>query len=288
MISLIIHAWPNSSLVATIIVALVIQAAGMPAGSFSVSKERRAVYKEIEDIPLRSKVHPIDTERELCGIGELTGKRIKKKIDLQLLKSPKYRLLKLRAYPAKNEGEDYYFKVNGVPVRIAWVERDSSGQYKAALIINETITGKERFEVSDLYIEGPRVIPPSPYIFGSLYLNILATDSGILEAYSCLRWRQSITDIDFQTDITWFSNDNNLVLLLTEHFRNMKRHMTVVWYEKLMPEDTHEALQNNTFIKHVRMEKEIQLEDILPTFILCNRHQYGKNYPFNAILGGVS
>lgn len=61
-------------------------------------------------------------------------------------KDSKYRLLTIDIHTAQNEGEDYYFKVNGIPVRVAWLERDKDDQYKAALIINEMITGQGRIQ----------------------------------------------------------------------------------------------------------------------------------------------
>ncbi|RFU75550.1 hypothetical protein TARUN_6695 [Trichoderma arundinaceum] len=145
-----------------------------------------------------------------------------------------------------------------------------------------------------LHVKGPFTIPPTPYAFNPLHLDIVATDSGILEAYSCLRWRVGVgvDDTRFQTKLTWFSKNAPLIHIFLEHFEQMgrciitkparrsavvedvSRRMVIVWYGSPIPSATHAALQESPHVDHfVALDA---LENILSDFMPYGKCQYGK------------
>ncbi|KAI3573357.1 hypothetical protein IWW34DRAFT_887782 [Fusarium oxysporum f. sp. albedinis] len=125
--------------------------------------------------------------------------------------------LKIRRIVANNH-PNVYFKVNGRPVRVAWTEPiyGTDGTYNAVLLV----PAESKMETID--VQGPYNMPMSPYVHGPAQLDIIATDSGILEAYSCFRWRQRVlTPKTSTTNLIWFSADLEFVTLMLEHFRVM-------------------------------------------------------------------
>ncbi|KAH7208452.1 uncharacterized protein BKA55DRAFT_628411 [Fusarium redolens] len=125
--------------------------------------------------------------------------------------------LKFRRTVANNQ-TNVYFKVNGRPVRVAWTERiyNSNESYNAVLLV----PAEPKMETID--VEGPYNMPMSPYVNGPAQLHIFATDSGILEAYSCFRWRQRfLTTTSSTTNLIWLSADLEFVTLMLEHFHVM-------------------------------------------------------------------
>ncbi|KAF4474152.1 hypothetical protein CGGC5_v016972 [Colletotrichum fructicola Nara gc5] len=80
-------------------------------------------------------------------------------------------------------GESYYFKVDGTPIRVAWIRRYTSEQngahYSAFLIVSGTPR-----PVGSREIRGPFVLPIAPAMMIDRTLDILTTDSGIVEAWS--------------------------------------------------------------------------------------------------------
>ncbi|KNA96031.1 hypothetical protein FOXG_18079 [Fusarium oxysporum f. sp. lycopersici 4287] len=125
--------------------------------------------------------------------------------------------LKIRRIVANNY-PNVYFKVNGRPVRVAWTEPiyGTDGTCNAVLLV----PAESKMETID--VQGPYNMPMSPYVHGPAQLDIIATDSGILEAYSCFRWRQRVlTPKTSTTNLIWFSADLEFVTLMLEHFRVM-------------------------------------------------------------------
>ncbi|KAL7903751.1 hypothetical protein GGI35DRAFT_491572 [Trichoderma velutinum] len=249
---------------------LIIQITGMPAGIPSISADQLALKGAVYSVGVKH------SKKVTCSpfddyLHMLPRKRMEV---INNLNTPKYKVLTLSVCSAQNEREDCYFKINGTPVRIAWLERVEKGQYKAALIVDERLTSRGCPESPGLHIEGPYNIPPSPCITKWPWdMDIITMDSGILEAYSCLRWRSIAAGMNYQTHIIWFSQDINLFHIFVEHFRAMMRSMTVIWYGLPMRKQTLKALR--------RRNKQLMLikttdpwKNILPAYTPSNRGQY--------------
>ncbi|KAJ0300382.1 hypothetical protein Brms1b_012802 [Colletotrichum noveboracense] len=107
-------------------------------------------------------------------------------------------------------GESYYFIVDGVPVRVAWVRRhaklDSTAHYKAILFVSTT-PDILRFEE----VRGPFVLPTAPAMKADRTLDILATDSGIVEAYQCFAWRRLVKHKQPASSLTWVNESPEML-----------------------------------------------------------------------------
>ena len=107
-----------------------------------------------------------------------------------------------------------YFKINGKPVRVAWTERsrETPQDCKAVLLV------PPGNKMETLTCEGPFITPMTPYAYGPDQLDIVVTDSGIIEGYSCLRWRCRILNpLRSSTNLTWFCKDLEFLVLFLEH-----------------------------------------------------------------------
>ncbi|KAF4881181.1 hypothetical protein CGCFRS4_v015818 [Colletotrichum fructicola] len=99
-------------------------------------------------------------------------------------------------------GESYYFKVDGTPIRVAWIRRYTSEQngahYSAFLIVSGTPR-----PVGSREIRGPFVLPIAPAMMIDRTLDILTTDSGIVEACQCFAWRKVLKRNQPASSLTW-------------------------------------------------------------------------------------
>ncbi|KAL6789465.1 hypothetical protein GGI42DRAFT_278593 [Trichoderma sp. SZMC 28013] len=251
LLTLMVHVWPRPLHVAAVMATLVVQIAGMPVRIPPISQDqltRRETETARRPVARRSE--------RASSIAPFGGDSdIVRRMRAQVIKnlSPKYRILTLAACAAQSEGEDFFFRVNGTPIRVAWLERDRKGQYEAVVIVDERLAAQDGAESPALHIEGPYTIPPSPGTASPRDLDIITMDSGILEAYSCLRWRSVAAGRNHQTHIIWFSQDADLVRIFVEQLRVVMRGMTVVWYGPLpMPDDAVQAFERN---KHVMLHE---------------------------------
>ncbi|KAL7940101.1 hypothetical protein V8C42DRAFT_338586 [Trichoderma barbatum] len=317
-IFLIIHIWPSGPLVTAVLIALIAQVWEMlirspppvadivNLGEMSEEEQQimggyslhltRSETATSEDVPLWNKSCPDELKSQCSSMHW-------KSLNTTLAPDSLNHLgtINVSVPPVNVIGEDYYFEVNGVPVRTAWVERETHGKHTAALIMEKSTISQLSKESPDLQVKGPFIIPPSPYTFSPLYLDLIATDSGMLEAYSCLRWRVGIDNGRFQTKLTWFSKNAHLIHLFIDHFeqvsrcmmtkqrsRNgihavkqvsrrgaveeMSRHIVIVWYGGPIPHNTHVALQESPHVDHfVALDA---LENILPDFMPCSKYQH--------------
>ncbi|KAL6355054.1 hypothetical protein LRP88_11572 [Fusarium phalaenopsidis] len=112
-----------------------------------------------------------------------------------------------------NHHASLYFRVNGSPVRAAWTERsrDSRHACKAIFVVPPD-------DMKTLACEGPFITPLTPYAYGPDQLDIIATDSGIIEGYSCLRWRCRILNpLRSSTNLLWFCKDIEFLAIFLTH-----------------------------------------------------------------------
>ncbi|KAK2480469.1 hypothetical protein H9L39_08037, partial [Fusarium oxysporum f. sp. albedinis] len=92
--------------------------------------------------------------------------------------------LKFRVPDSKH---DFYIETSGTFYRAAYVAaRDSGG----------------RKNHGSLQYHGPFRAPLSPYIYLGAKLDIITTGSGIIEGFSCFRWRQRVAESENKTPIS--------------------------------------------------------------------------------------
>ncbi|KAH7120067.1 hypothetical protein B0J13DRAFT_629340 [Dactylonectria estremocensis] len=122
----------------------------------------------------------------------------------------------------------HYFKVNDIPWRVAWYERDHGSQDHRPILLLTTPLGLDTYE-----IEGPFPIPHSPYVTMPRKLDMAVSDSGLLEAFTCFCGRNSL---GYETRLTWYNVQNGLrnmfVAHLSEHFhsRNPLSLITIIYF----------------------------------------------------------
>ncbi|KAL7903908.1 hypothetical protein GGI35DRAFT_250745 [Trichoderma velutinum] len=274
--TLIIHVWSRPLHVAAIIATIIIQIAGMPARVPPISPDQPTFNEANQNHGTKHGKQAAFTS----GLGNvLTILRQTQQKQLDNL-GPKYKILSVVALSAGSEGEDSYFKINGTPIRMAWLERDEEGRYKAILIVDERLIRQ------GLHIEGPYIIPPSPYItIGPCDMNVITMDSGILEAYSCLRWRSITFGRNHQTKVIWFSQDINLVRIFVNQLRVMKGDVTVIWYGVAIQESMLQELKLNEYVDF-RQEND-PWKRVLPIYTRRHRRRqrrFSEIHPFIAML----
>ncbi|KAH6980558.1 hypothetical protein EDB80DRAFT_692311 [Ilyonectria destructans] len=117
----------------------------------------------------------------------------------------------------------YYFKVNKIPWRTAWYERDHGSQYHRPILLLTTSSSLGTSE-----IEGPFPIPHSPYATMPRKLDIAVSDSGLFEAFTCFCRRNSL---GYETRMTWYNVQDGLRKMflahISDHF-HAQNHRSVI------------------------------------------------------------
>ncbi|KAL6402786.1 hypothetical protein AUP68_13984 [Ilyonectria robusta] len=107
----------------------------------------------------------------------------------------------------------YYFKVNGIPWRVAWYERDHGSQHHRPILL---LIASSSMDIYEIEIEGPFPIPHPPYVTMSKKLDIAVSDSGLLEAFTCFCRRNSL---GYETRMTWYNVQHGLRNMFLAHLR---------------------------------------------------------------------
>ncbi|KAI3568008.1 hypothetical protein IWW34DRAFT_812172 [Fusarium oxysporum f. sp. albedinis] len=108
----------------------------------------------------------------------------------------RYVELKVRVPDSKH---DFYIKSRGTFYRVAWVTGQDSSQYEATVLLppsaieDRPVSRTTREEVR-VTCDGLLRAPLSPYTYLAKDLDIIATESGIFEGYSCFKWRQRLLE----------------------------------------------------------------------------------------------
>lgn len=106
--------------------------------------------------------------------------------------------LKFRVPDSKH---DFYIETSGTFYRAAYVAaRDSGGCEATVLLPRSTLEGRKNH--GSLQYHGPFRAPLSPYIYLGAKLDIITTGSGIIEGFSCFRWRQRVAESENKTPIS--------------------------------------------------------------------------------------
>ncbi|EXL64840.1 hypothetical protein FOPG_18915 [Fusarium oxysporum f. sp. conglutinans race 2 54008] len=102
--------------------------------------------------------------------------------------------LKVRVPDSKHE---FYIETSGTFYRAAYVTaRDSGGCEATVLLPRSTINN------DPLQYHGPFRAPLSPYIYLNAKLDIITTGSGIIEGFSCFRWRQRVAESENKSPVS--------------------------------------------------------------------------------------
>jgi hypothetical protein len=123
----------------------------------------------------------------------------------------RYVELKVRVPDSKH---DFYIKSRGTFYRVAWVTGQDSSQYEATILlppsaIEERPGSRTTREEVRVTCDGLLRAPLSPYTYLAKDLDIIATESGIFEGYSCFKWRQRLLEPKnspcFKSRLIWFT-----------------------------------------------------------------------------------
>lgn len=106
--------------------------------------------------------------------------------------------LKFRVPDSKH---DFYIETSGTFYRAAYVAARDSGGCEATVLLPRS-TLKSRKNHGSLQYHGPFRAPLSPYVYLSAKLDIITTGSGIIEGFSCFRWRQRVAESENKTPIS--------------------------------------------------------------------------------------
>ncbi|KAK2468628.1 hypothetical protein H9L39_19787, partial [Fusarium oxysporum f. sp. albedinis] len=106
--------------------------------------------------------------------------------------------LKVRVPDSKH---DFYIETSGTFYRAAYVAARDSGGCEATVLLPRS-TLKSRKNHGSLQYHGPFRAPLSPYVYLSAKLDIITTGSGIIEGFSCFRWRQRVAESENKTPIS--------------------------------------------------------------------------------------
>lgn len=129
----------------------------------------------------------------------------------------------------------YYFKVNGIPWRVAWYERDHGSQHPRPILL---LIASLSMDIYEIEIEGPFPIPHPPYVTMSKKLDIAVSDSGLLEAFTCFCRRNSL---GYETRMTWYNVQHGLrnmfLAHLSAHFlsQNYRSFITIICFRAARP-----------------------------------------------------
>ncbi|EXL64986.1 hypothetical protein FOPG_18770 [Fusarium oxysporum f. sp. conglutinans race 2 54008] len=105
--------------------------------------------------------------------------------------------LKFRVPDSKH---DFYIETSGTFYRAVYVAARDSGGCEATVLLPLS-TLKSRKNHGSLQYHGPFRAPLSPYIYLSAKLDIITTGSGIIEGFSCFRWRQRVAESENKTPV---------------------------------------------------------------------------------------
>lgn len=107
-------------------------------------------------------------------------------------------------------GESYYFKIDGTPTCVAWIRRYTSKKdgtrHRALLIVLSPSCPVQSREIC-----GPFVLPIAPAITTDRTLDILTTDSCIVEAYQCFAWRKVLKQRQPASSLTWVNESPEML-----------------------------------------------------------------------------
>ncbi|CAI0655830.1 unnamed protein product, partial [Colletotrichum noveboracense] len=109
-------------------------------------------------------------------------------------------------------GEWWYFKVDGIPVRVARLERrprhDGAGYHVVAVLL----MSRDPQGTGSPDVRGPYILPLAAPIATNRPLRIITLDSGVVEAQQYLAWRGDLKRVEGAcTSLVWL-NENPLVL----------------------------------------------------------------------------
>ncbi|KAH9225363.1 hypothetical protein K456DRAFT_1939012 [Colletotrichum gloeosporioides 23] len=205
-------------------------------------------------------------------------------------------------------GEWWYFKVDGIPVRVARLERrarhDGAGYHVVAVLL----MSRDPQGTGSPDVRGPYILPLAAPIATNRPLRIITLDSGVVEAQQYLAWRGDLKRVEGAcTSLVWL-NENPLVLktwitnagfnetsqIRIVCFGESRREIDNVMKAEARPTDAEQELvkgvgSNVIALSHYETIQDVLLEEMLLTDDTYCEHTvtYSQSYAANmeAVMG---
>ncbi|CAI0646298.1 unnamed protein product [Colletotrichum noveboracense] len=109
-------------------------------------------------------------------------------------------------------GEWFYFKVDGVPIRVALLERRARRDRAGYDMVAVLLVSCDANAIGDPDVRGPYIIPLAAPIASNRPLRIVTLDSGVVEAQQYAAWRCELKRVEAAcTSLVWL-NENPIFL----------------------------------------------------------------------------
>ncbi|KAF4418786.1 hypothetical protein CFRS1_v014922 [Colletotrichum fructicola] len=109
-------------------------------------------------------------------------------------------------------GEWYYFRVDGIPIRVARLERRARRDGAGYDVVAVLLMSRDAQATGHPDVRGPYIMPLAAPIATSRPLRIITLDSGVVEAQQYMAWRGDLKRAEgAHTSLVWL-NENPLFL----------------------------------------------------------------------------